>query len=55
MTKELKEDPMKLGIGQTTNGGSEGMAVLEGFISLIEVRRNLAHDIDILSIKMIDV
>ena len=38
VTKELKESPQRLGIGQTTSGGNEGMAVLEGFVAVLEVR-----------------
>lgn len=35
--KELKENPGKLGIGQTGCGGSGGMAALEGLVAGIEV------------------
>jgi hypothetical protein len=35
--KELREDPTKLGIGQTSSGGSRGMAALEGLVAAIEV------------------
>lgn len=34
----LREDTTKLGIGQTTYGGSMGMAALEGFVAALEVR-----------------
>lgn len=37
MTKELREEPKKLGIGQTTSGGSRGMAALEGLVAALEV------------------
>jgi hypothetical protein len=38
VTKEMKENPAKLGIGQTNSGGGMGMAALEGFVAAIEVR-----------------
>ncbi|PPQ96240.1 hypothetical protein CVT26_005567 [Gymnopilus dilepis] len=34
--KEL-EDPSRLGLGMTTDGGSRGMAALEGFVATIEL------------------
>jgi hypothetical protein len=37
VTKEIKEEPGNLGIGQTTSGGSRGMAALEGLVAAIEV------------------
>jgi mediator of RNA polymerase II transcription subunit 25 len=39
VTKELKDDPAKLGFGQTANGGRRGMAALEGFVAAMEVRQ----------------
>lgn len=39
LTKELREEPSKLGIGQTGSGGSRGMAALEGLVAAIEVGR----------------
>lgn len=37
VTKELREDSQKLGIGKTGSGGSNGMAVLDGFVAVLEV------------------
>jgi mediator of RNA polymerase II transcription subunit 25 len=36
--REMREDPAKLGIGQTNSGGTRGMAALEGLVAAIEVR-----------------
>ena len=38
--KEYEDDPGKLGIGQTSSGGSRGMAALEGLVAAVEVRRS---------------
>ena len=35
--KDMREDPHKLGIGQTGSGGGYGMAALEGLVAAIEV------------------
>lgn len=35
--KEMREDPTRLGIGQTNSGGSRGMAALEGLVAAIEL------------------
>jgi hypothetical protein len=37
VTKELREQPSNLGIGQTSSGGSGGMAALEGLVAAVEV------------------
>ena len=37
ITKELRDEQQKLGIGQTSSGGSGGMAALEGLVAAIEV------------------
>jgi len=38
MNKEMKEEPLKLSIGQTGIGSSSGgMAVLEGIVAALEV------------------
>lgn len=37
VTKELRDEPGRLGIGQTTSGGARGMAALEGLVAAIEV------------------
>jgi len=37
VTKELREEPSKLGIGQTSSGGTRGMAALEGLVAAVEV------------------
>ncbi len=38
ITKELKASPRHLGIGQTGSGGKGGMAALEGYVAILEVR-----------------
>lgn len=38
ITKEIKEDTKALCLGETGTGGSSGMAVLEGYAALLEVR-----------------
>ena len=38
VTKEMRESPAKLGVGQTNSGGGLGMAALEGFVAAIEAR-----------------
>ena len=38
MMKDMREEPHKLGIGQTGSGGGYGMAALEGLVAAIEVR-----------------
>lgn len=35
--KEMREDPAKLGLGQTNSGAGRGMAALEGLVAAIEV------------------
>lgn len=37
LVKDLKENPAKLGVGQTGSGGERGMAVLEGLVAAVEV------------------
>ncbi|KAF7978845.1 hypothetical protein HWV62_44653 [Athelia sp. TMB] len=37
ITKELRDESQKLGIGQTSSGGSGGMAALEGLVAAIEM------------------
>ncbi|KAL4066797.1 hypothetical protein J3A83DRAFT_4190032 [Scleroderma citrinum] len=37
VTKELREEPSKLGIGQTNCGGSRGLSALEGLVAAIEL------------------
>jgi hypothetical protein len=37
VTKELRDNPSKLGIGQTSSGGGNGMAALEGLVAAVEV------------------
>lgn len=37
VTKELREDPSKFGIGKTSCGGSRGLSALEGLVAAIEV------------------
>lgn len=37
VTKELREQSSNLGIGQTSSGGSRGMAALEGLVAAVEV------------------
>lgn len=37
LTKELREEPSKLGIGQTNSGSGRGLSALEGFVAAIEV------------------
>ena len=41
LPKELNEDPSSLGIGRTASGGDKGMAILEGYTAVLEVRSNL--------------
>lgn len=38
IVKDLKDDPARLGVGQTGSGGGRGMAVLEGLVAAVEVR-----------------
>lgn len=38
VTKEMREEPARLGIGQTNSGGGQGMAALEGLVAAIEAR-----------------
>lgn len=40
LPKELNEDPANLGIGRTASGGNKGMAVLEGYTAVLEVKFN---------------
>ncbi|KAF8838598.1 hypothetical protein BDN67DRAFT_971308 [Paxillus ammoniavirescens] len=35
--KELREEPSKLGIGQTNSGGARGLSALEGLVAAIEL------------------
>ncbi|KAL5507278.1 hypothetical protein ACEPAH_6734 [Sanghuangporus vaninii] len=37
VTKELKEDPLRLGIGRTGSGSRMGMAALEGYAAALEL------------------
>lgn len=37
MTKELKDEPTSLGLGQTAPRQDAGMAVLEGYVAVLEV------------------
>lgn len=48
VTKELKDAPLKLGIGRTTSGRS-GMAALEGLVAAVEVSFGLRHTLRPLS------
>lgn len=43
LTKELKDERQKLGIGTTGSGGKRGMAALEGYAAAIEVRARPAE------------
>lgn len=36
--QDVKDDSRRLGIGQTDSGGSKGMAALEGFATVLDVR-----------------
>lgn len=40
ITKELRDEQHKLGIGRTSSGGSTGMAALEGLVASIEVGKH---------------
>lgn len=40
VTRELREEPSKLGIGQTNSGSGRGMSALEGLVAAIEVSRH---------------
>ena len=42
--KEMREQPHECGVGQTTSGGGQGMAALEGIVTALEV----CHSITIL-------
>ncbi|KAI9001451.1 hypothetical protein BD414DRAFT_574886 [Trametes punicea] len=48
MMKDMREEPHKLGIGQTGSGGGFGMAALEGLVAAIELFDSLAHSLDTL-------
>ncbi|KAF8581066.1 hypothetical protein K439DRAFT_1636478 [Ramaria rubella] len=37
LTKEFKDDPASLGLGRTASGGRRGMAVLEGYVAVLEM------------------
>ncbi|KAI6042458.1 hypothetical protein EDC04DRAFT_2658214 [Pisolithus marmoratus] len=37
VTKELRDDPAKFGIGQTSCGGTRGLSALEGLVAAIEL------------------
>ncbi|KAF9243561.1 hypothetical protein BU15DRAFT_43066 [Melanogaster broomeanus] len=37
VTKDLREDPSKFGIGQTNSGGGRGLSALEGLVAAIEL------------------
>ncbi|TCD65559.1 hypothetical protein EIP91_002523, partial [Steccherinum ochraceum] len=37
IVKDLKDDPARLGVGQTGSGGGRGMAVLEGLVAAVEL------------------
>lgn len=41
VTRELREEPSKLGIGQTNSGGGRGLSALEGLVAAIEVCHRL--------------
>lgn len=43
VTRVIKEEPNKLGIGQTSSGGTTGMAALDGLVAAIEVRSSCLH------------
>ena len=47
-TKEIKEEPSKLGLGSTTTGGRTGMAVLEGYAAVLEVCNDLQRTIGLM-------
>lgn len=47
MTKEIREDMKGLCLGETGTGGSTGMAVLEGYAAVIEVRLNVWGYLDL--------
>ena len=40
--KEMREQPHECGIGQTTSGGGQGMAALEGIVTALEVCPSIA-------------
>lgn len=42
VSKELRDESAKLGIGATGNAGRFGMAALEGYAACLEVRRFLS-------------
>ncbi|KIO15042.1 hypothetical protein M404DRAFT_197745 [Pisolithus tinctorius Marx 270] len=44
-TKELREEPSKLGIGQTSCGGTRGLSALEGLVAAIEVTFRYFNDV----------
>ncbi|GJJ08669.1 hypothetical protein Clacol_002888 [Clathrus columnatus] len=37
ITKELKDEPTSLGLGRTSSGKDTGMAVLEGYVAILEM------------------
>ena len=39
VTRELRDEPSKLGIGQTNSGSGRGLSALEGLVAAIEVRQ----------------
>ncbi|OSC98501.1 hypothetical protein PYCCODRAFT_1439190 [Trametes coccinea BRFM310] len=46
MIKDMREDPQKLGIGQTDSGGGYGMAALEGLVAAIELFDTLKSSVE---------
>ncbi|KAG6373305.1 hypothetical protein JVT61DRAFT_6443 [Boletus reticuloceps] len=43
ITKELREEPSKLGIGQSNSGSGKGLSALEGLVAAIELFDTLNH------------
>ena len=43
VSKEIKDDPGKLGIGATGSAGRHGMAALDGYAACIEVWCDLRY------------
>ncbi|GBE88438.1 hypothetical protein BKA93DRAFT_79724 [Sparassis latifolia] len=46
LVKDLHEDPIKMGIGQTGTGGSKGMAALEGLVAAVELFDTLRKSVE---------
>ncbi|KAI0327020.1 hypothetical protein GY45DRAFT_1309435 [Cubamyces sp. BRFM 1775] len=46
MMKDMREEPHKLGIGQTGSGGGYGMAALEGLVAAIELFDTLRASVE---------